>query len=118
MELIKTPVIDTESSINWDSIIKEWKLSKQTQREFCVSRGLNYGTFVYHRCKKPSRKKQGNKIGSAFKEVYLPSVKKPTAPVLLKLRLPSGVELEIPEQFSPKQLKQVLSVLGVAYDNA
>lgn len=113
MELIKPLAFDTESSINWDTIIKEWKLSKQTQREFCASRGLNYGTFVYHRCKKPRRKKQSQKVRSTFKEICLPSIKKSTAPVLLKLRLPSGVELELPEQFSSNQLKQVLSVLGV-----
>ena len=118
MELIKNPAVDTKPSINWDIIIKKWKLSKQTQREFCISRGLNYGTFVYHRCKKIGRKKQSNKTDPTFKEVCLPTIKKPIAPVLLKLRLPSGVYFEIPEKFSPKQLKQVLSILGVVYDNA
>jgi len=113
MELIKNPAVDTEPSINWDIIIKEWRSSKQTQQEFCASRGLNYKTFVYHRCKKLHRKKQSNKVRPTFKEVCLPPIKKSTATVFLKLQLPNGMQLEIPEQFSSSQLKKVLSVLGV-----
>ena len=96
----------------WREQIELWKISGLTQPKFCEEYNLNYTTFVYWRSKlyEQERPKQSKKLVS----VKIPTHPKAQPTHCLRMRLQSGVVLEIPAVLSSEQFKIIFDSLGVS----
>ena len=98
--------------INWVEMNEQWKSSGLSQEKFCESRGISYSTFVYHRGKLLEKSRKGDQGRFSPVRVMAPPVIDGAASLVL--RLPTGICLDIPSSGDLAQVKQVLSLLGVA----
>ena len=68
-----------------EQLLSEWKSSGKTRKEFCLDRGINYGTFA-------TWPRECNGLSaSAFKELKLST---PGAGIFAQIHFPSGVRIE------------------------
>ena len=99
-------------AIDWIEMNELWGLSGFSQEKFCKSRNIPYSTFVYHRGRILAKKRKANAGGFSRVQVMRPVTQGNLG--CLVLRLPTGICLDIPASGDLAQVKQVLSLLGVA----
>ncbi|MBI4652075.1 hypothetical protein HY745_12535 [Candidatus Desantisbacteria bacterium] len=94
----------------WAHHIKQWKLSNQTQAEYCRKCNLNNKNFYYWKKKFNSTGKSISFVQLPIPE-YLPDVKNINFINSLKVLLNNDIKIEISENFNPMTLKKVVETL-------
>jgi hypothetical protein len=96
--------------IDWPAIMQEWEVSGIPQHEFCQSRSLVYGQFMYHR----NRLNQSKKKSPALLPVKLhpedTAASRPATHGFI-LHWPNGTRLSIPPGADAVTLKTLLNYL-------
>lgn len=81
------------SKQDWQTLIKDYRRSGETQKSFCKKRKISVHTLQYHLSRSPS---QGAAlvpvVPSGFIDITSPNQK---SPVELELTLPSGAVLRV-----------------------
>lgn len=95
------------SEEQWREVLAEQAASGKTAKAFCEARGLNAKYFSKQRCKLSLTRGVGARAcrGSAFVAVRVPAQQ-------MRLRLPSGVAIELPGSVSAGWLAELLAALG------
>lgn len=95
---------------DWDKIFIDWATSKLSQKEYCKLNNLKYSSFKIQRyktklhvTKKPSKRMLPINI-SSDKETSLSDI---------TIQLPSSAILSLSPIITPKELKNILSELGL-----
>lgn len=111
-------LININSYKEAEKISKDWKESGKTQREFCKSRNILYGSFMCWRSKVKERT-PGETGNSAFKEVKIIDSK----PIVtsarehnISINLPNDIIIKIPLNFREETLDNLFRVIkGIIY---
>jgi hypothetical protein len=98
----------SDKSIDWVTIIKQWKASGMSQVAYCKVNDINYNQFVYQNAKlsantKPSPKLLPIKISHPEQTM--------TAQNNFILHYPSGLKLHIPVNAHPDAIKALIHCL-------
>jgi hypothetical protein len=89
----------------WKTHLENWEESGQNQREYCRQHNLIYHRFVYWKARFKSRNLPVKFVQVASSVSFNPG------PFFLKLHLPRGCQVEIPDDFSEDTLKRLLTTL-------
>ena len=92
----------------WSEIMDDWENSRDPQDTFCENKGVSLSQFSYWRTRLGRRK-------NVTKSKMIPlKVAEPSALMgrSLQIRLPTGVQLIIPDGCSEQTLKLVLKLTG------
>jgi hypothetical protein len=87
------------SRTEWETHIKGWKASGESQREYCRRHGINLWTFRGHLGKRP--------ISEPFAEVRV----KPRMPETIRIEVKGRYTIEIPETASDAAIEKVLRAI-------
>jgi hypothetical protein len=103
-----TESLASEKSIDWVSIIKQWRASGLSRVTYCRSNNINYNQFVYQKAKlsgaaKPSSKLLPIKLSHPEQSVATQNT--------FILCYPSGLKLHIPINAHPEAIKTLISCL-------
>jgi hypothetical protein len=88
----------------WKAHMDKWEESGLPQKEYCRQHNLIYHRFVYWKARFKS-------INLPVKFVQVASQPINPGPSFLKLHLPRGCQVEIPDNFSENTLKRLLATL-------
>ena len=88
----------------WKTHLDKWEESGLPQKEYCRQHNLIYHRFGYWKARFKSR-------NLPVKFVQVASQPINPGPYVLKLNLPRGWQIEIPDDFSADTLKRVLATL-------
>lgn len=110
---------------HWRRLMKEWRHSGLSVREFCDWQSVSEPSFYFWRRELAQRNRESSarRTRSAKSPVavqtspFLPvqviadALPESRAPACLEVRLPRGVRLRVPAGFDPQTLAQVLAAL-------
>jgi len=88
----------------WKIHLETWEESGLLQKEYCRQHNLIYHRFVYWKARFKSR-------NLPIKFVQVASQPINPGPFFLKLNLPQGCQVEVPDDFSEDTLKRLLATL-------
>ena len=88
----------------WKTHLETWEESGLPQKEYCRQHNLIYHRFVYWKARFKSR-------NLPVKFVQVASQPFNPSPSFLKLHLPRGCQVEIPDDFCEDTLKRLLATL-------
>lgn len=95
----------TQRRENWRGVVEQWRQSGQKKAVFCRERGLALWQFHYW-CQRQGG--EGAAAGGVFARV------RSVGASGLRLRLGSGLELEVEPGFDEATLRRLLRALGAA----
>jgi hypothetical protein len=99
------------------SLIDQWHSSSQTQRAFCESRGISYGTFKHWIRKQKDEKVVKIKGPSPERPLLIPvkvaiPISEPKSDfVPFEIAYPNGVRLQCPSDICKTELKTLITLL-------
>lgn len=95
----------------WQEIISKWQASNQSQRKFCLTHGLNKGTFSYWRTMflTEKTKNETNTFIPLKINVDTNSIPESTS---ITIENPIGNKINLPLSLSRSQLVFILELLG------
>ena len=99
------------------SLIGQWRSSGQTQRIFCESRGVAYGTFKYWVKKQKEEKASKIKNRLSRPPVLVPLNISPVATTspqtsdAIEIQYPNGVKLHCPTGICKDELRTLITLL-------
>ncbi len=96
--------------VDWPAIMQEWEVSGLPQKEFCQSRSLVYGQFMYHRNRLSQSKRKSPALLSVKLHPEDPTASKPAIHGFI-LQWPNGTRLSIPPGADAMTLKTLLNYL-------
>jgi hypothetical protein len=118
---------DAAKERHWRRLVKEWRRSGLSVREFCDWQALSEPSFYGWRRELAKRDKEGNsrRTRSVKGTAETGSKSSPFLPVqvvadagsdssgqtCLEVQLPTGIRLRVPAGFDPQTLAQVLAAL-------
>lgn len=93
-----------EQTVNWDEIVKEWRNTTLTEREFCLKHAIKPHQLSYRIYKKPRQKPKTQPTN------LVPITLKPSPPVPqgLELALDGRLVVRAASQLDPKWLATFL----------
>ena len=95
----------------WSSVMDDWEGSNESQQKYCAKRNISFPQFGYWR----SQLKRGKKkTATAMFPVQIARTLSRIQTADIQIKLPNGIELTLPENFSEQSLSQLLRLLGVA----
>lgn len=94
---------------DWSVIIKDWRNSGLSQREFCVARGIYFNSFI-HQYAKHAKKKETVQFSLVTADATPSKASMPQQRV--ELCLQSGIVIRLSNY--REQLPEVLQILGDA----
>ena len=89
----------------WKTHLDKWEESGLPQKEYCRQHNLIYHRFVYWKARFKSKNLPVKFVQVASSISFNPG------PSFLKLNLPRGYQIEIPDNFSEDTLKRLLTTL-------
>ena len=95
-------------ALHWESQIKAWKASGQSQQAFCKANDLNYPSFGYwlRKFRDQGVVSETKRKASSFVPVVAAS-----APTVLTLHLPNGIEVSGVTEHNLSLVEQLLARL-------
>ena len=96
---------------HWDALINEWKISGESQRAFCVRKGLSYNTFVYSRMKHIKNAKTSPK--SSFARAKISAPPRVNSADSIRVLCAGGTQIIIPVMMPQAELAGLLKLIGV-----
>ena len=97
---------------SWKSLVKEYELGKQSQREFCESNDLVLSRFVYYLGLYRTNENASPKPPSPERAVKQFSPLKITSPSsAYQVCFPNGIRVSLPSQFDAVSVKRLLEIL-------
>jgi hypothetical protein len=109
---------DPAKEQRWRQILRDWKASGKSRKQFCRDRGLSTNTFDYWRRAIARRDAQRAPAPSPTPAKSPPAPAPPAlipvrivATALLEIRLGGGRSVAVPAGFDPNHLRAVLEVL-------
>jgi len=85
-------------------LIDRWRLSGQSQKEFCRQEQVSHHTFKYYTAQKNKESKQELNV-SKFMPVTLAADKRPPT---LKISYPNGVSIDVDDTISSHLLRTLI----------
>jgi hypothetical protein len=104
----KSESLASVTTIDWISIIKQWKTSGLSQAAYCEANNINYNQFVYQNARISARTKCSSKL-LPVKITHPEQVV--TAQNNFILHYPSGLKLHIPVNAHPEAIKALINCL-------
>lgn len=101
------------------SILKNWRKSSLSLKEYGEKRGINYGIMKYWNrqfrvdfpeSKKPISKKEAVFIPVEVADPMEEKIVSKTVPIPIKIHYPNGVFLEYPSDVCKKELKTLITL--------
>jgi len=89
----------------WKIHLETWEESGLPQKEYCRQHNLIYHRFVYWKARFKSKNLPVKFVQVASSISFNPG------PFFLKLNLPQGCQVEVPDDFSEDTLKRLLATL-------
>ncbi len=96
---------------HWNALVNEWKISGESQRVFCVRKGLSYNTFVYWRMKHSKNAKASPKPSFARAKISAPP--RVNSADNIRVLCTSGTQIIIPMMMPQAELAVLLKMIGV-----
>lgn len=98
-------MINTKTKEEWQQIVNNFTLGKQSQKAYCKERNINYRSFKYWYYKLKPVASLTKEERTALKADVLPEVTKEIAnkefvgfrlvPSITKIKLPNGINIEV-----------------------
>ena len=94
-------------------LVRNWRSSNLSQKDYCLSIGMNINTFQYWvaRERKKTRKKENVSEQSAFLPVTPLKISKVQRPEFFTIRYPNGVEVQIASSADEEILQRLIQLI-------
>ncbi|TPN85779.1 IS66 family insertion sequence element accessory protein TnpA [Aquimarina algicola] len=105
---------DTKRKREMYTILRNWKKSSLSLKNFGEAQGITYGVMKYwhrkFRAEFPDLKQKGTKSDSSFIPVEVSKPISISKTVFLEIHYPNGVLLKCPSDISNKELKNLITL--------